>query len=87
MRLTQDQTHLSLTVADFGIGIPNDKKALIFERFYRVEDSRSSQISGSGIGLSLVKQLANKYHAEITVTDNQPQGSAFKIDFPSERER
>ena len=42
VRLTQDQTHLSLTVADFGIGIPNDKKALIFERFYRVEDSRSS---------------------------------------------
>ena len=87
VRLTQDQTHLSLTVADFGIGIPNDKKALIFERFYRVEDSRSSQISGSGIGLSLVKQLANKYHPEITVTDNQPQGSVFKIDFPSESER
>jgi two-component system sensor histidine kinase ArlS len=87
VRLTQNHTHLSLTVADFGIGIPHDKKALIFERFYRVEDSRSSQISGSGIGLSLVKQLADKYRAEITVTDNQPQGSIFNIDFPNEKER
>lgn len=85
--LTQEQRQLSLTVADFGIGIPDDKKALIFERFYRVEDSRSSQIAGSGIGLSLVKQLADKYHAQITVTDNQPQGSIFKLAFPSDRER
>lgn len=85
--LTQEQTQMSLTVADFGIGIPDDKKALIFERFYRVEDSRSSQIAGSGIGLSLVKQLADKYHAPITVTDNQPQGSIFKLVFPNERER
>ncbi|WP_269924032.1 sensor histidine kinase [Enterococcus innesii] len=85
--LTQEQTQMSLTVADFGIGIPDDKKALIFERFYRVEDSRSSQIAGSGIGLSLVKQLADKYHAKITVTDNQPQGSIFKLAFPNERER
>lgn len=85
--LTQEQRQLSLTVADFGIGIPDDKKALIFERFYRVEDSRSSQIAGSGIGLSLVKQLADKYHAKITVTDNQPQGSIFKLAFPNERER
>jgi len=84
---TQEQRQLSLTVADFGIGIPDDKKALIFERFYRVEDSRSSQIAGSGIGLSLVKQLADKYHAKITVTDNQPQGSIFKLAFPNERER
>lgn len=85
--LTQEQRQLSLTVADFGIGIPDDKKALIFERFYRVEDSRSSQIAGSGIGLSLVKQLADKYHAKITVIDNQPQGSIFKLAFPNERER
>lgn len=85
--LTQEQRQMSLTVADFGIGIPDDKKALIFERFYRVEDSRSSQIAGSGIGLSLVKQLADKYHAQITVTDNQPQGSIFKLAFPNERER
>lgn len=85
--LTQEQRQMSLTVADFGIGIPDDKKALIFERFYRVEDSRSSQIAGSGIGLSLVKQLADKYHAKITVTDNQPQGSIFKLAFPNERER
>jgi two-component system sensor histidine kinase ArlS len=85
--LTQEPTQLSLVVADFGIGIPDEKKRMIFERFYRVEDSRSSQISGSGIGLSLVKQLADKYHAEIIVTDNQPQGSVFKIVFPSEKER
>jgi len=85
--LTQEQRQMSLTVADFGIGIPDDKKTLIFERFYRVEDSRSSQIAGSGIGLSLVKQLADKYHAKITVTDNQPQGSIFKLAFPNERER
>ncbi|OTN77604.1 hypothetical protein A5886_002704 [Enterococcus sp. 8G7_MSG3316] len=77
----QKDQHIYLSVADQGIGIPDDKKDRIFDRFYRVEDSRSSEINGSGIGLSLVKQIADQYQATITVADNQPKGSVFVVDF------
>lgn len=67
------------TVTDSGIGIPPEAKERIFERFYRADDSRSSEIEGSGIGLSIVASLVAKYYGTITVTDHSPQGSIFTV--------
>ncbi|MBV7389053.1 sensor histidine kinase [Enterococcus alishanensis] len=72
---------IKLAVIDQGIGISDDQKTKIFERFYRVDDAHSSVIEGSGIGLSIVDALVKKYQGEITVTDNQPQGTIFTIIF------
>lgn len=68
-----------LAVSDCGEGIPDDQKAAIFQRFYRVDQSRSQEVEGSGLGLAIVQQLVSLNHAKIEVTDNQPQGSVFTL--------
>lgn len=80
--LTKIADKIRLSVADTGPGIPDDMKERIFERFYRIDHSRSSQVEGSGIGLSIVQSIVEKYHGAIQVRDNQPTGSIFQIDFP-----
>ena len=72
---------LIITIADTGCGIPKEEASHIFEPFYRVDKSRSRNIGGSGLGLSIVKNILNKFCAEIQVRDNQPQGTVFEITF------
>lgn len=72
---------IELSVADLGLGIPDDQKKLIFQRFYRVDTSHSSEIKGSGLGLSIVAQLVKLNNGAIEVLNNQPRGSIFKITF------
>lgn len=81
--LTKQGNTIFFNVSDTGPGIPDAMKTRIFERFYRIDHSRSSQIEGSGIGLSIVQTIVEKYHGTITVLDNQPRGSLFQIKFPS----
>jgi Signal transduction histidine kinase len=72
---------VELSVADLGMGIPDDQKKLIFQRFYRVDTSHSTEIKGSGLGLSIVSQLVKLNNGSIEVLNNQPRGSIFKITF------
>lgn len=78
----QKNDKVSLQVADQGIGIADEEKEKIFERLYRIDPSRSSEINGSGIGLSIVKALVTKYGGDIQVEDNQPKGTVFILHFP-----
>lgn len=66
-------------ICDTGIGIPANLQQTIFEPFFRVDKSRSRQIGGSGLGLSIVKNIIDKHNGEITVMDNKNGGSCFKI--------
>lgn len=75
------QNQVELSVIDLGMGIPDEQKKLIFQRFYRVDTSHSDEIKGSGLGLSIVNQLVKLNNGSIEVLDNQPQGSIFKIHF------
>jgi len=70
---------VTLTVADLGDGIPAADRAHIFERFYRVDASRSSKIEGSGLGLAIVAQLVQLNQGTITVADNVPRGTRFTV--------
>lgn len=79
----QEPIGSTLQVRDTGVGIPDDEKAKIFDRFYRVDEARSSEIPGTGLGLAIVSQLAALNHATIAVTDNQPQGTVFTLTFPA----
>lgn len=69
----------TIAIADHGMGIPDDSKANVFERFYRVDQARSQTIPGTGLGLAIVARLADLNHAQIKLTDNQPKGSIFTL--------
>lgn len=70
-----------ITVKDTGIGIPKEHQSRIFERFYRVDKSRSKQTGGTGLGLAIVKHIALQHNAEITVDSDTGKGTAISINF------
>ncbi|HFI0746018.1 TPA: sensor histidine kinase [Streptococcus suis] len=70
------------TVADNGIGISQDDKTKVFDRFYRVDKARTRQKGGFGLGLSLAKQISDSLKGEISIRDNQPTGTIFEIKIP-----
>lgn len=72
----------SLTVKDTGIGIPNEKKKEIFERFTRVDSSRNRATGGFGLGLSISKKIVEALDGKITVENFSPRGSIFKVNLP-----
>ncbi|NTU90629.1 MAG: HAMP domain-containing protein [Chlorobiaceae bacterium] len=69
-------------IEDHGIGIPEAKLESIFKRFYRVDESRSSNTGGSGLGLSIVRRLADLQHIDIAVTSRENHGTVFQLTFP-----
>ncbi|WP_143462482.1 sensor histidine kinase [Levilactobacillus enshiensis] len=71
-----------LIVADQGIGIKNADRQRIFDRFYRVDTSRSRQSGGNGLGLSIAHWIVNLHHGTIMVKENHPQGSQFVTTLP-----
>jgi signal transduction histidine kinase len=85
--LTEENKDILLCIEDSGIGIPEDELPYIFERFYRVEKSRSRQFGGTGLGLSIVKKLVELQGGTILVSSSLGQGTRFEIRFPSVRIR
>lgn len=75
-----------ITVKDTGIGIPEDKKELIFKRFRQVNTSLTREQEGSGIGLSIVKSLVEMHKGEVWVESQLGTGSKFFIRLPSNLE-
>lgn len=69
--------HVLIEVADNGIGIPADKLKHVFDRFYRVDESRSREQGGSGLGLAIVKHIVEAHHQTITVRSTPNLGSTF----------
>lgn len=72
-----------MSVSDSGVGIPNEDKEKIFDRFYRTPSTLKSEIKGYGLGLSLVKEIVLSMQGIIQVKDNTPSGTVFIITFPS----
>ncbi len=73
-----------LAVEDTGIGIPKEHQERIFERFYRVDKSRSKALGGTGLGLSIVKHAAMIHGARIEVESEVGKGTRVEVDFPKE---
>lgn len=71
-----------IQIKDTGIGIEDSKKDLIFKRFYRVDKARSRDTGGSGLGLSISKNVVLKHDGKIYVKDNIKKGSIFVIELP-----
>ncbi len=71
-----------LSVADTGIGIPPEHRERIFERFYRVDKSRSKELGGTGLGLSIVKHAARLHNAKIELQSAEGKGTTITVIFP-----
>jgi two-component system sensor histidine kinase CiaH len=70
-----------LEISDFGIGIPDEERKSIFEKFHRVGNEETRSQKGTGLGLYIVKEICKAHKAEITISDNTPLGSRFQITF------
>lgn len=79
--LSLEQGRICLSISDQGIGISDEDKQHVFERFYR---SKHNPKAGTGIGLSIAKEVANHHHALFLLEDNHPQGLIIKVLFPKQ---
>ena len=70
---------VQIYIHDTGVGIPEDDLPHIFDRFYR---GRHPEISGSGLGLSIVKSILQAHHGEIRVAETSPSGTTFLVTLP-----
>lgn len=82
IELSNDQNKVKILIEDTGIGIPKEDLPFLFERFYRVEKSRSREYGGTGLGLAIVKQLVELQNGTIQVTSEVGKGTSFKLTFP-----
>lgn len=82
--LTKSKKGAVLKVSDNGIGIPKDKTDRIFERFFRVDKSRSGKVRGTGLGLSIVKHSVMQLGGSISVESRLGEGTAFTVEIPCE---
>ncbi len=79
--VTRQSGLLLCTITDHGPGIPEDKLQRVFDRFYRVDESRSSGTGGFGLGLSIVKKLSDIQNISVSVTSQEREGTAFRLVF------
>jgi two-component system phosphate regulon sensor histidine kinase PhoR len=77
-----DKTFAVVCVQDTGPGIPDESKAKLFERFYRVDKARSRKMGGTGLGLSIVKMIAERHGGHIEFESEYGKGSTFYAYIP-----
>lgn len=82
LRTAADHAGSVLEVADTGIGIPSSSIPHVFDRFFRVDEARSREDGGAGLGLSIVKSICSVHGAEIEVESRLECGSCFRVRFP-----
>jgi len=82
IRTAADDTGSVLDISDTGIGIPPSSIPHVFDRFFRVDEARSREDGGAGLGLSIVKSICSAHGAEIDVQSRLEWGSRFRVRFP-----
>ena len=81
VRLKDGEDAVRVNVRDTGIGIPKEDQERIFERFYRVDKSRSKSTGGTGLGLAIVKHIVARNGARMELTSEVGKGTEIKIYF------
>jgi two-component system, sensor histidine kinase and response regulator len=87
IHLAQKDGRLIFTVRDSGIGISEDESKLLFQEFVRIKNERTRNISGSGLGLSIVRKLVEMYEGHISVISKPDQGSTFRVELPANAQK
>lgn len=80
--LTDDKTNIYIDINDNGVGISEDRKDLIFERFYRIDDARNTKLNGHGLGLSISKNFVESLGGRIKLKSKLGKGTTFSIILP-----
>ena len=80
--LSREDDNAVIKIADTGVGIPEDAIGHIFERFYRVDKARSRKSGGSGLGLSIVRNMVERNGGSICVKSQNGKGTVFTVTFP-----
>lgn len=81
-RMTTSSHHVEFAVADSGIGISEEELPRVFERFFRSEDERVHEITGSGLGLTLTQEVARLHGGEVVAESELNKGSTFRLILP-----
>ena len=84
VRVFRQEKTVYLEVEDTGIGIPKEHQERIFERFYRVDKSRSKSTGGTGLGLAIVKHIVMQNHARLELQSEQGEGTKITVVFSEE---
>ncbi len=82
VEIKKDDNYVFIIIKDTGVGIPEEHQSRIFERFYRVDKSRSKETGGTGLGLSIVKHIIELYDGTIELNSKEYKGTEIKIRFP-----
>ena len=84
VKVTLDADHqfFTIEVADSGIGIPSESLDHIYERFYRVDKSRSREIGGTGLGLAITRSAVLMHRGSIRVESVEEEGTVFRVRIP-----
>lgn len=80
--VSTDNGKLSVAFKDKGIGIDKDELEKVFDRFYRAKDARVSQITGTGLGLPIAREIVRRHGGDIEATSTLNQGSTFTVNLP-----
>src|SRR5699024_10304112 len=80
--LLKKEDKISLYVRDYGPGIPLTEQEKIFDRFYRLDQARSRQTGGSGLGLSIAQTIAQMHEGQLFVQSDGKNGSTFIYSMP-----
>ena len=82
LRVRQQDSHVLLEVADNGMGIAAESVPHVFDRFFRVDQARTRDLGGAGLGLSIVKSICTAHGAEVQVESTPGKGSRFCVTLP-----
>lgn len=82
VEIQQDQQNTIIKVLDNGIGISDQEKKIVFNRFYRIGNEDTRETKGTGLGLYIVKQIVLAHGGRVYIKDNKPTGSIFVVELP-----
>ncbi|SEA49772.1 two-component system, OmpR family, phosphate regulon sensor histidine kinase PhoR [Thalassobacillus cyri] len=82
--LSNEEDYVNVSIADTGIGIPEEEIPRIFERFYRVDKARSRNSGGTGLGLAIAKHIVEAHHGSLEVESEAGQGTTFHVTLPKD---
>lgn len=87
IQLKEHETVVEVRIRDSGIGISEEQKQHIFERFYKADSSRNRAYGGSGLGLAIVKKVLDLHQGEIKVESEEGKGTEFIVRMPNHEEK
>jgi len=79
VRIVDDNQQITVSVIDDGIGIHDNQKGLVFDKFYQIKNKKLQKPDGSGLGLAISKKIISLHHKNLWVEDNHPSGANFSF--------